>query len=425
MDVRLRCRALYYVWVSLCLVLFGTQARADHPGELQGFISGLYGGNGIFLPPAENIPQNIADAHVPHFTGPEQIAQLNALSSGVVSGTGVFSLNSTVTGITFDLSAGAPVRVEDSLGPLVAERAKTIGKGRLSFGFSYSSQEFDELDGEDLDSIQVTLIHQDCCAVGPPPIPPPDGQRTGFEQDTIILDIDLDVKQEVYALSANYGVTDNWDIGVVVPFVRVEAEAFSQATIVLAGDGSLFNGNPVHSFNPDPSAAISSTGGTESGLGDVILRTKYNFAGDNAGWDLAILGQVTLPTGDEDELLGTGETKFKGMFIASKTFGRITPHINIAYEAATSISELENYTYAVGVDARLSDRFTGGIDILGRSNPHIEDIGNDIVDLALSAKWNPFTNRNAPLTAFVSFPLNDDGLRPKVFWGVGIDYILN
>ncbi len=426
MDVKLRIRALHFV-VSVWAVVLGINAHADHPaaGELQGFISGLYGGNGIFLPPADNIPQNIADAHVPHFTGPEQIAQLNALSSGVLSGTGVYALNSTVTGITFDLSAGAPVQVEDSLGPLLVERARTIGKGRLSFGLSYSSQDFDELDGDDLDDIRVTLIHQDCCAVGPPPIPPPDGQLTGFEQDTIILDIDLNVKQEVWALSANYGVTDNWDVGLIVPVVTVEAEAFSEATIILAGAGSLFAGNPVHTFSTDPSARFSSTGGEETGLGDVILRTKYNFSRDNTGWDMAVLGQVTLPTGDEDDLLGTGETKFRAMFIASKTYGRFTPHINLAYEVATSISELENYTYAIGFDARISPRFTGGVDVIGRSNPHVELIGKDIIDLAFSAKWNPFDNRNAPLSAFVSFPLNDDGLRSDVFWGVGIDFILN
>ncbi|MEM9620297.1 MAG: hypothetical protein AAF993_01525 [Pseudomonadota bacterium] len=426
MDVKWRLRTMHCI---LCAALgaFASLAHADHgePGELEAFVSGLYGGNGLFLPPATGIPQQIADAHVPHFTGPEQIAQLSALSTGVISATGVFALNSTVTGITFDLSAGAPVQVEDSLGPLLAERAKTIGKGRLSFGLAYSSQEYDELDGDDLDEIQITLIHQDCCAVGPPPIPPPDGQRTGFEEDTIILDIDLNIKQEVWALTTNYGITDNWDIGLVVPIVTLEAEAFSEATIVLANAGSTFNGNPVHSFGADPNARFSSTGGEETGLGDVILRTKYNFSGDNAGWDLAVLGQVTFATGDEEDLLGTGETKFKGMFIASKQYGWFSPHINLAYEAATSRNELENYSYAVGFDARLTPTFTGGIDIIGRNNPHVDEIGNNIVDIAFSAKWNPFRNRNAPLTAFVSLPLNDDGLRSDVFWGVGIDFILN
>ena len=74
----------------------------------------------------------------------------------------------------------------------------------------------------------------------------------------------------------------------------MEAEAFSTATIVLAGAGSLFGGSPVHTFDPDPSAAFSSTGGEETGLGDVIVRTKYNFAGGNGGQVVAVVRELDL-----------------------------------------------------------------------------------------------------------------------------------
>ena len=407
-----------------CLCAFGTApASADH---LRDFISDLYGGGGIFLPAAPGIPAPIADAHVPHFTGEEQIAQLSALSNGVLAGTGVFAVNSTVTGVTFDLSQGVPVTVEDSLGPLLAERATTLGKGRLNFAFGYSQQNFDELDGRSLSNLQVTLSHQDCCAVGPPPIPPPDGQLTGFEQDLITLDIDIDLEQEVYGFFANYGMTDRWDVGVVVPVVSVKASAVSVASIQLSGPSSNFGGSPVHSFANDPSLAISRTGGKETGIGDVILRTKYNFMRDREDFmDLSVLGQVTFATGDEKELLGTGETKYRAMLIGSKSLGRITPHLNLAYEVSSGDADLENFTYAVGVDARVTQRLTLAADILGRNNPHLESIGNNIIDLALAVKFNPFNDRNMPLNAFVSFPLNDDGLRADVVWGIGFEFTLN
>ncbi|HEX7037784.1 MAG TPA: transporter [Pseudomonadales bacterium] len=396
--------------------------------DLADFIIDLYGGDGIRLPPALDIPQDIAQAHVPHFTGEQQIEQLAALSNGLLSGMGVFALNSTVTGVTFDLSQGVPVSTQDSLGPLLAERATTIGDGRLTFGFGYSRQKFDELDGNDLSETEVVLFHQDCCQAGPPPVPPPDDQHTGFELDTIRLMIDIDIEQEVFAFFGNYGLTDRWDVGVVVPVVSVEARAFSEAEILLAepDGGSTFGGNPVHSFEQDPSAAFSETGGKETGLGDVILRSKYQLASsDTTGFDFSVLGQVTFPTGDEDELLGTGETKFRGMLIASKTMGRYTPHANVAYEVATSNSDLENLTYAVGFDARVTDRITGAIDVLGRYHPHLDEIGNHIVDLAFAVKFNPFSNFNAPINAFVSVPLNDDGLRADMIWGIGFDIILD
>ena len=409
---------------GLLLTVFAVPGHAD----LANFITDLYAGEGIFLPPAPDIPQNIADAHVPHFTGEQQIAELNALSNGLLSGVGVFALNSTVTGISFDLSQGVPVTTQDSLGPLLAERATTVGEGRLTFGFGYSKQKFDELDGDSLSSLQVTLTHQDCCEVGPPPIPPPDGQHTGFEQDLIQLDVDIDLEQEIYAFFGNYGITDRWDLGLVVPVVSVEARAFSEASIVLAepDGGSVIGGSPVHSFELDPDARFSETGGKETGLGDVILRSKYQLiSADEGPMDFSVLGQVTLPTGDEDDLLGTGETRFRGMLIASKTLGRVTPHLNVAYEVPTSNSKLENLTYAVGFDARVTNRLTAALDLLGRYNPHVDEIGNNVMDVAFAVKFNPFSNYNAPINAFVSVPVNDDGLRADAIWGVGFDIILN
>jgi hypothetical protein len=366
---------------------------------------------------------------VPHFTGEEQIAELNALSNGLLAGVGTFALNSTVVGVTFDLSQGVPMTTQDSLGPLLAERATTMGDGRLSFGFSYINQSFDELDGDDLNDISIQLIHQECCEVGPPPIPPPDGTRTGFENDTIQLDIDLDIEQEVYALFSNYGITDNWDVGLVVPVLSIEARAFSVASDVLSepNGGSVIDGNPVHSFVTNDADRFSDTGGKETGLGDVILRTKYQFMSDDTGpFDFSMLGQVTFPTGDEKKLLGTGETKYRAMVIASKTLGRFTPHVNFAYELASGNDDrLDNYTYAVGFDARVTDRLTAAMDVLGRNNPDLDEIGNNIVDLAFAVKFNPFSDYNAPVNAFVSVPLNDDGLRAKVIWGLGFDIILN
>ena len=141
--------------------------------------------------------------------------------------------------------------------------------------------------------------------------------------------------------------------------------------------------------------------------------------------DFSVLGQVTLATGDEDDLLGTGETKYRAMLIASKTFGRVTPHVNVAYEVADSNSKLENLTYAVGFDTRITNRLTAAVDVLGRNNPHVDEIGNNVVDIAFAVKFNPFSNYNAPINAFVSVPLNDDGLRADAIWGLGFDIILN
>jgi len=410
------------VGLSLALSLLGVSAHAEH---LRDFITDLYGGGGIFLPPAPDIPDNIAQAHVPHFTGETQIAELSALSDGILSGAGIFALNSTVTGVAFDLSTGVPQTVSDSLGPLLAERATTLGDGRWTLGFGYTSQKFKKLDGEKLSNLQVTFTHQDCCSVGPPPIPPPDGQLTGFEQDTITLDIDVTLDQDVFALFSNYGVTDSFDVGVVVPIVRLEATASSVATVNV-GTSSLINGNPVHSFVNDPSLAFDETGDTKTGIGDVQVRAKWRFMDAASGFaDMALFFEVTAPTGNEKDLLGTGEWQYRGVYVVSKNVGRWTPHLNVGWSVASGNADaLNKVTYAAGFDTRLSQQFTLSADVLGRYNYDLKTIGNNIVDFAVAAKWNPWRERNIPLNAFVSVPLNDDGLRADVIWGVGFDFIL-
>ena len=109
--------------------------------------------------------------------------------------------------------------------------------------------------------------------------------------------------------------------------------------------------------------------------------------------DLSFLAQVTAATGDEKNLLGTGETRYKAGLIASKRYGAFGPHLNVAYETSTGEDFLDNITYAAGFDVRISPKFTAGLDVLGRHNPDQEAVDSTVLDVALSAKWNPFKGR--------------------------------
>jgi len=111
--------------------------------------------------------------------------------------------------------------------------------------------------------------------------------------------------------------------------------------------------------------------------------------------------------------------------IASKHFGAVGSHLNLAYEMTSGAKVQDNMTYAAGVDLRASSRFTVGADFLGRWNPDQDEIGSNVVDFALSAKWNPFTGMNAPFNAYIIVPVNkDQGLRSDLVYGVGFDFVL-
>ena len=163
--------------------------------------------------------------------------------------------------------------------------------------------------------------------------------------------IDLSIKEDVWALFGTYGITRNWDVGIVVPIIHIDFRAVGDATIIRNSPVSTL----VHNFGPDSSPSHVSGGGEETGVGDILVRTKYNFLRNQGAWpDLAVLGQAKLPSGDPDNLLGTGHTNFLGMLVASKTYGFLTPHVNAGYELTTGPREDDNLRYIVGFDARVT-----------------------------------------------------------------------
>src|SRR5215467_12083642 len=99
-------------FIGLCG--YSTVAAAS---GVKNVVKDLYGGNGILLAPTPPPFPN----HAPHFAADSQTA-LNDLSNTLTSNIGLFAFNSTSSGFTFDPERGIPLRTEDSLGPLLAER---------------------------------------------------------------------------------------------------------------------------------------------------------------------------------------------------------------------------------------------------------------------------------------------------------------
>src|SRR5262245_29702082 len=213
----------------------GTVSAAD----LQNFVTDLYGGDGITLS-SQGGP--FAAVHAAHFTA-ESLEAFTLLNSAIASSTGTFAFNSTFTGVTFDVAAGVPVETQDSLGPLLAESATTLGKGKVDLAFGASTFKYDRIDGLKLDDITLDFPHEDCCSFqNGIQRPPPDGVLSGFETDLVRVNLDIDLEYDVFAFFANYGLTDRWDIGIVVPVISVDARAHAHAEVVPV------SGTTVHSF---------------------------------------------------------------------------------------------------------------------------------------------------------------------------------
>lgn len=378
------------------LVVLLWQPPAAGAGGVRDVVRDLYGGDGITVAPEGRIAG-------PHFLA-SSLQGLDNLNRALTANVGLLAFTSPRTGFTFDVELGVPVPITESLGPLLAEHATTLGAKKLTIAFSYSRIEFKRFEGTPLDDLVLTFEHIDVDE---------DGMRTGIERDVIRVDLDLEIEQDVFALFATYGLTRIWDVGIVLPIVRAHARAEGNATIIL-NDVS----EDVHQFDLTVDPPRSTVDREKIGIGDVVLRTKYNFLRKRPRWpDLAVVSRLKLASGDEDDLLGTGETNFLALLVASKSLAKVTPHLNLGYELTTE-SEQNNLRYLAGVDALVHPRLTLGFDVLGRWEPNGDGIGDHMADLALGGKWKVFGS--FLLNAFVQLPLNrDEGLRPDVIWTVG------
>ena len=127
---------------------------------------------------------------------------------------------------------------------------------------------------------------------------------------------------------ANYGVTDRLDVGAAIPVVHVKFGGSVTSTI----ERTATAGQPaIHSFDGQGqvSQTLSETA-SATGLGDILLRGKYSFVRSNAN-ALAASIDLSLPTGDKDNLLGTGATQTKLQLLASGEYGLFAPHAYFGY----------------------------------------------------------------------------------------------
>jgi hypothetical protein len=373
-----------------------------------------------------------------------------------------FPLGSSSGGFTytFDPSTGAYVRSSSSFGPSFTERALTLGSRRFSVGMNYQHTSFTSFGGQDLGdgSIAFYLPHTDCCG-HPPEL---SALNPGFEGDWMEAALDIKTTTDTFAIFANYGLTDRLVVGVAIPFTRVSLDTVVHATILrLATAGTT----PIeHTFveGQDVISKDFTSSGSASGVGDIILRTKYNVYRSGS---TAVAGafDLRLPSGDADNLLGLGTTQGKFYVIASTAAGMISPHVNFGYTASGSGDKVGAYgvpvqgvsdeiDYAGGVEVVPSPKLTIIGDLIGRTlrgagtvapqtislqyGPNASSATNPITgqpytELAFTpgnlnlilgsagVKYNP--GGNVLLTGNVLFPLSSDGLKANVSYVVGVD----
>lgn len=306
----------------------------------------------------------------------------------------------------FNPLLGTLERASPSFGPFFTERALTAGRGQASIGFSVQMARFTSLDGRDLrDGTFVTTGNQ----FRDEPAP--------FDVETLTLDLD----SRTVTLFGNVGLLDRLDLGVAVPIVSVS-----------------FSGERVNTYRGNSLVQARATGDA-MGLGDIAVRGKIGLV-ENAALGLAALGELRLPTGREEDLLGAGEVSFSAYAIASVEEGIVALHGNVgltrggttdqwAYQGAINVSVSPGVTLVGEIVGRHLDSVGG---IVESVEPHPAIVGVDTLRLLTDAsstntafavaglKWNVGTTWL--LSANINVPITQSGLRSSPIPVLQLDY---
>ena len=452
MRYRTMARALP---LGAVLLLGPAIAGAQTDGTLRSKISQLF----IFGASDEPLllggsidPNNPASiqAHGHHFV-PAAVAEnaslIGFIGGAIAGGVGNIPIATTSGGVTFRFEGGIPVKTSLSSGPIFAERAQTLGRGRASVGVGRNVFKFTTLRGVPLDNISLIFTHEnvdfagcstanggaDCAQMGVPTL----------ENEIMPFRLKLAVDIAVTTLYATYGVNDRLDVGVIVPVVSTSLHGESTVQIVPFGPPPA-----VHFFGGTPSnpvlAASRTVDGSAIGLGDVAVRVKLNVH-ESPTSGVALLGEARFGTGSSEDLLGSGAFSARGLAILSGRIDAFSPHLNLGYLYHSRTAE-RTWNDAVlvigGFDQLITDRVTLAADVLselqvGRSRlllpgpvtydaPYrrvidpttIPDRRDDLVTGSLGAKF--VLPRGFTLIANALVPLNRGGVRPDIIYTTGV-----
>ena len=190
----------------------------------------------------------------------------------------------------------------------------------------------------------------------------PSPGEPAFERDTADLFFDqFGIESDVVSLFATYGITDDWDVNILLPIIHTSLEVDARAEL------NNESGTGIHVFPGGGTEDRRSIDDSKTGVGDLQLRTKYHLLSRN-GFNLASGLNLRLPTGDEDDFQGLGDTTLTPFFSVAQEYGRFDFHLAAGVEINADDTERSRVRYAAGVTAGIIEPLAFLVDVIGNSN---------------------------------------------------------
>jgi len=342
--------------------------------------------------------------------------------------------------LTYDPMLGTFIPSTESLGPILSERAETLGAHRLNLAFIYQHFGFEELDGQPLNSVGELNAKN----------------LGGLLATSVALRVDE------FTTFITYGLSKRIDVSVAFPIRTVHISATGQSVnpsasfvfngaqlpcALLVAEGfsvlsSLVTKFPA-CFSPDSESRGS------SGLSDITFRAKATLVqSEHGGLGLGL--DVRTPTGQPLNFLGSGAFGARPFLIGSwgMRFHHLYlgPHLNVGYQwngssllGGVLLGEEGRLphvlSYAVGSEIGITKKATMTLDLVGERlfsadrNYEFSSASDTVLvtthsinmkDGSVGAKVNPW--RTLLLIGNLGVRLDRSGLRARLIPLAGVSY---
>jgi hypothetical protein len=375
----------------------------------------------------------------------------------------------TSAGFTFQYNPelGIFEKASSSLGPVFGERAETVGRNRLNVAVNYLHAVVDDLDGEKVSGDPSKSGLADVFSgIGFTQARDPNNPNS-FDTSTNIQFTTFELVYDIARFTATYGVTQNWDVNILVPLISTTLNVEGLRTLRFTKhepDGFTATGlckQPPGTPPGTPCEVVAigdrrfRLNANATGVGDILLRTKYRLGTELRGFKFAGILTLRAPSGDEANFQSLGDWTVTPALVVSRPDGLYDYHANLGMEINGDDLERSRVRYGLGATLQPMERAAASIDIIGHSGvskDHFDLIARgastfgafvpgiqsteilsgkstlvhafvprtDIVDLSGIVKVNVYGNAIAYGGAIV--PLTDDGLHASVIPVGGLEF---
>jgi len=372
-----------------------------------------------------------------------------SINTGIATQVSQLPLASASAGTVVVYRGGVP-ETFNNLGPILTDRAQTVGRHKLFIGFTASQFVFTDIDGSSLGTLPFAWA------------------APAYVNNTLVTttytkeNTNLKFKIDQFIGVATFGISNRIDLSAIVPVEYVSLGATtsgSQSYVVNSSGACVFPSYPNCAYT-NPS---THTDGTASGVGDINFNLKASvWTGEHA--TVAAAFNLRTPTGDDRNYLGSGAWGFNPYIVYSYLW-KLSPHAKVGYQWNTSTELNPQYVtdpntgnlkyngnlslpggvqYDVGADWAAARHLTLAGDLLGNqfiNTPKLVPtttpitVSGTLEPLATSVPGNSsYTINNLSaglklnpigqlvLSGNVLIQLNNNGLRSRPTPLVGISY---